>query len=112
MPTAQLERPRAPKALSQKGLHKALSGYGPLLKKVRETLLEGQRKIEKQKVLTYWEAGRHLHEHIFPHEGRREHYGKDVIEKLAEDLEISETLLYQSLQLYRSFKNLHARVNS
>lgn len=89
-----------------------LSGYSQLLKKVRETLLEGQRKIERQKALTYWQTGRHLHEHIFPHESRAAHYGKDVIEKLAGDLSISERVLYQCLQVYRSLKNLNARSNS
>ncbi|MBI3306290.1 MAG: thermonuclease family protein [Candidatus Omnitrophica bacterium] len=90
----------------------ALMSYGQLRFKVKETLLEGQQKIEQQKVITYWQTGKHLHEHIFLHEGRAEHYGKDVIERLSGDLDVSETLLYRALQFFRSFKNLAARPNS
>jgi len=90
----------------------AFPGYAQLLKNVRQTLLEGQEKIERQKILTYWQTGKHLHEHIFPHEGRAEHYGREVIERLSRDLGISETVLYQCLQGYRAFKNLYARTNS
>lgn len=88
------------------------TGYALLLKRVQETLLEGQRKIEQQKVLTYWQTGKHLHEHIFPQESRFEHYGNEVIAWLSKDLDVSDRLLYQCLQLYRSLKNLHARANS
>jgi len=33
-------------------------GYSNLLKRVRETLLDGQRRIDAQRVRTYWETGR------------------------------------------------------
>ena len=90
----------------------AITSYAQLRSKLRETLLEGQRKIEREKVLTYWQTGKHLHEHIFPQEGRAKHYGQEVIEKLAQDLQISDSVLYQCLQAYRAFKNLYARTNS
>lgn len=90
----------------------ALSSYPRLRLKVRQTLLEGQQNIDRQKVLTYWQTGKHIHEHLFFHEGRAEHYGKAVIERLSADLEISSKILYQCLQGYRTFKNFHARGNS
>ena len=97
---------------SPKQVTTAFYSYASLRDRVKKTLLEGQQKIEKQKVLTYWETGKQLHEHIFAYEARAEQYGKSVVEKLAKDLDLSSTLLYQCLQFYRSFKNLHARVNS
>jgi endonuclease YncB( thermonuclease family) len=99
----------APAALAIKT--SAVSSYAQLRLKVRAALLEGQYKIEAQKLQTYWHTGKHLHEHLFLHEDRSD-YGKNVIERLANDLEISETLLYQCLQGYRAFKNLYARTNS
>ncbi|MBI3314135.1 MAG: thermonuclease family protein [Candidatus Omnitrophica bacterium] len=90
---------------------KDISNYPVLLGRVRETLIEGQKKIEEQKVLTYLQAGKHIHEHLFFYKDRAD-YGKDVIEKLSMDLDVSDTLLYQCLQGYRAFKNLYARTNS
>ena len=88
-----------------------ISSYAFLRERVRETLLEGQQKIEQQKVLTYWQTGNYIHEHSLFHKDRAE-YGRDVIEKLALDLNISDKLLYQCLQGYRVFKNFYARRNS
>lgn len=88
------------------------SSYAALRQRVRKTLLEGQQKIEEQKVITYWQTGKHLHEHIFPHEIRSEHYGKAIIQKLSADLEVSDDLLYQCLRAYRALKNFDARQNS
>ena len=87
------------------------AGYASLRERVTETLLEGRRKIEQQKVLTYWETGRHIHEHLLAHQDRAEYRAK-VVEKLAGDLEVSDKLLYQCLQGYRAFKNFYARRNS
>ncbi len=84
----------------------SIADYAVLKRKVRDTLLLGQQKIEQQKVRTYLETGKHLHEHIFFHETRKEHYGKEVIIQLAEDLEVSDDLLYQCLRFYRAYKKI------
>lgn len=91
----------------------AVSSYIQLRTKVRETLLEGQQKIEQQKVMTYWETGKSIHEHILLQEKNDSgNYGKEVVEKLAEDLNVSAILVYQCLQFYRAYKNLYARIKS
>ena len=90
----------------------ALRDYEVVRERVRETLLIGQRKIELQKVLTYFETGKYLDGHILLAGNSAERYGGEVVEKLANDLDVSDTLLYQCLQGYRAFKILYARTIS
>jgi len=78
------------------------AAYTRLRDAVRKTLLEGQRLIERQKVQTYWETGRLIHRHILQYKERAD-YGTYVIQKLSEDLKISERLLYQVAQFARAF---------
>jgi endonuclease YncB( thermonuclease family) len=84
------------------------AGYVRLRDSVREVLLEGQARIEQQKVRTYWEAGRLIGGHILRHKHRAD-YGAQVIQRLAGDLEISERVLYQALQFARAFPILNGR---
>jgi len=84
------------------------SGYPALLRLVKETLVIGQQKIEQAKVQTYWQTGKYIHEHILLQKDRAQ-FGKKVIPKLAADLQVSERLIYQTLQFYQSFPILHAR---
>jgi len=86
--------------------------YAVLRRQVEETLLLGQRKIEQAKVETYWRTGQLIHEHILHHDSRREHYGKQVIERLAKELDVSDSVLWRCLRFARSFKILAARQES
>lgn len=82
-----------------------ISHYPALLKCVRTTLLEGQSKIEQEKVRTYWQTGKHIHEHILQHNGRAE-YGKHVILKLSGDLDISDRVLDRTVQFYKAYSKI------
>ena len=86
--------------------------YSLLRRKVEETLLLGQQRIEAAKVQTYWQTGKLIHEHILRYESRAEHYGNQVIEKLAEDLEVSKSILWYCVQFARTFKILDAHRES
>ncbi len=97
----------SPKTPSLKGA--ALASYTQLRDKVKETLLEGQQKIERQKVLTYWETGKLIKEHLLSNKDRAD-FGRFVIRKLAEDLEVDETNLWKMLQFARAFPILDARL--
>lgn len=88
-----------------------LHTYAELRRRVKETLLLGQQRIEAEKVRTYWETGNHIHKHILFHKERAD-YGKEVIVKLSEDLDISDRLLYQCMQVYRYLKILHRGAES
>ena len=42
----------------------AIAAYETLRRKVKETLLLGQERIEQEKVRTYWETGRLINEYL------------------------------------------------
>jgi len=44
--------------------------YAVLLNKVRKTLVEGQQRIEQERVRTYWETGKVIHTDILKHKDR------------------------------------------
>lgn len=83
---------------------KLTSGYEQLLTKVRGILVEGQRRIDAQRVQTYWEAGREIDEHILRH--RRAQRGKEVILRLAGDLNVDDTLLNRCVRFARTYPSL------
>ena len=72
----------------------SVATYAALLKKVKETLLLGQQKIEEARVQTYWNTGRYINQHVKINGGRAE-YGKKVILKLSKDLKVGDDLLYR-----------------
>lgn len=86
--------------------------YAALRNKVREALLLGQQRVEEAKVLTYWETGQLIDQHIRDHtpEGKeRAAYNTRVVEKLAGDLKISDTVLYRCVRFAQQFKKVAAR---
>jgi endonuclease YncB( thermonuclease family) len=76
---------------------------------VEETLLLGQKKIEEAKVQTYWMTGKLINEHITKNDSRSEHYGRQVVEKLAEDIAIDSSTLWRCARFAHSFKKILAR---
>ena len=63
---------------SKKLKTKDSSEYQTLLRRVREILIEGQQKIEEERVRTYWKTGRHILSHLLKYEDRAE-YGAQVL---------------------------------
>ncbi len=84
----------------------SLQAYAELKRRVRQTLMTGQKKIERVKVQTYWETGRLIHLHTLANKHRQD-YGQKVLIRLGEDLEISETILRRTCQFYKAFP-IHA----
>jgi endonuclease YncB( thermonuclease family) len=79
--------------------------YPALFRRVKETLLEGQRSIEAQKVQTYWEAGHHILAYLL--DGRsRAVRNTEVIERLADDLGVDQTLLHRCVRFARAYPEL------
>lgn len=89
--------------LASKSKSPALASYAQLREKVRETLLEGQRKIEEAKVQTYWQTGKHIYEHIL-HYQHRANYGEEVMVRLSDDLEVDLSVLRKIRKFYRLFQ--------
>src|SRR3989338_3906016 len=88
---------------------KSIKNYAQLRDEVKETLLLGQQRIEETKVQTYFKTVKLIDEHILKNSSRQGSYGKEVIERLSADLEISSSVLCRCLQFARSFKKILAR---
>ena len=79
-----------------------IDGYSALLKRVRETLVEGQARIEAERVRIYWEAGRHIHVYILKLADRAER-GAEVFKRLENDLKIDLSVLQRCVQFYKTY---------
>ena len=83
-------------------LQRSKSPYDILLTQVRNTLIEGQQRIEEEKVRTYWQTGQYIHKHILKHSKRAE-YGGQIIARLIADLKIDRTTLHQCVQFAKAY---------
>ena len=83
--------------------------YAQLRQRVKEALLLGRQTVEEAKVQTYLKTGQLINEHILKNISRKENYGKEVIEKLAEDLDVSSSVLWRCVRFAHSFKKILAR---
>ncbi|NTV29876.1 MAG: hypothetical protein HGA80_07335, partial [Candidatus Omnitrophica bacterium] len=79
--------------------------YPALFRRVKETLLEGRRRIEAEKVRTRWDAGRLIQTHILANQERAE-YGAEVVPRLARDLGVSSDLLYRCRKFFLAYPDL------
>jgi endonuclease YncB( thermonuclease family) len=79
--------------------------YNLLLSKVKKTLIEGQARIEAQRVRTYWETGRLIHAHILQNKDRAE-YGAEVLDRLARDLNVHVSVLRRCLQFREKYPRI------
>lgn len=74
--------------------------YASLLAKVRKTLIEGQRRIEQERIHTYLETGQIINTHILKYE--RADYGAQVIKQLAKDLNVGHRTLERCVQFAKT----------
>jgi len=79
--------------------------YPLLLKRVRETLVDGQRRIDAARVRTYWETGRVIQADILKNADRAE-YGTRVIKRLAKDLNIDSTNLSRCVRFAKVYPDM------
>jgi endonuclease YncB( thermonuclease family) len=82
--------------------------YAELRRGVEAALLEGQRAIERAKVLTYHETGRLINAHVLANQPRAE-YGSQVVTRLARDRKADRSTLYQCTLFARFFPIVGAR---
>lgn len=80
----------------------ALSSYTVLRDRVEKRLALGRQEAEKALVRAYWDAGHMINTHIQIHKGRAE-YGKKVIQNLATDLGIDDTVLWRMAEFAEAF---------
>lgn len=84
---------------------KTFDGYQSLLIRVKQTLIDGQARIEAERVKTYWKTGRIIHTDILKHNDRAE-YGAEVLLKLAHDLKVDKTLLSRCINFFKKYPRL------
>ncbi len=77
------------------------AAYQSLLNKVKKTLIEGQQRIETERVRTRWETGRLIHAHILKYE--RAERGRQTILRLAQDLKVSDTVLHRCVKFVQKY---------
>ncbi|HXV27629.1 MAG TPA: DUF1016 N-terminal domain-containing protein [bacterium] len=85
-----------------------LTTYPQLLYAIRKTRIASQQRLDKavnqEKVREAWETGKLIDMHVLQHKERAE-YGQQVVIRLAQDLETSETELRYMLQFARTYPN-------
>ncbi len=81
------------------------SDYTLLLNRVKKTLIEGQQKIEEERVRIYWETGRHIYRHILKYSDRAD-YGTEVYKRLEKDLSVDLSVLQRCVQFVKAYPRL------
>ena len=61
--------------------------------------------MEQEKRLTYWNVGKHIKEHLLKNEGR-EDYASYVVAQLANELNLSRAILYESVKCYEEYPRI------
>ena len=85
--------------------------YPSLREDVTEALRKGKERariaVEVEKTNTYHTVGRLIHEHVLRNKARAD-YGEQVITRLAGDVGLSRSLVYQTLSFYRQFPKVQS----
>jgi len=80
--------------------------YPQLVQVIRKTIREGklraQDAVEREKVRTSWEIGKHILDHVLLNQSRAG-YGQQVVEKLSKDLGISRTELGYMVEFAKTY---------
>ena len=87
--------------------------YEALRQGVTEALAAGKerarRAVEAERVATYSEVGELMHTHLLGKQQRAE-YGERVVVRLSQDVGLTKPMLYDALELYRTFGKVNARL--
>jgi endonuclease YncB( thermonuclease family) len=75
--------------------------YAFLLNKVRKVLIEGQKRIEVERIRTYWETGHLIHTHVLKYE--RAERGQEIVKRLGVDLGVSDTVLHRCVKFVQKY---------
>ena len=79
--------------------------YKILLAQVRQTLLEGQRRIEEERGRIYWEAGDLIYKDILKHKNRGKR-NAEVTKRLSKDLKVDLSTLQRCVQFAKMYPDL------
>ena len=79
--------------------------YQSLLTSIKQTLIEGQKRIETERVRTYWETGRLIYGHVLQNKDRAD-YGMKTVANIARDLDVDKTLLNRCVQFAKAYPRM------
>jgi hypothetical protein len=85
-----------------------LRSFEVLVRRVKDTLIEGKRRIDRAMVFANWETGRLINEHILLNRARAD-YAAQVMPRLAKRVGVNERTLYHCRQFYRRVPILSGR---
>jgi len=78
------------------------STYSALLAQLRKVFIQGLKKVEEEKVRTYWTTGKLIAEHLLANKERAD-YGASLYENLSKDLGIDASTLQRTTRFYRAY---------
>lgn len=81
------------------------AAYQSLLSRVRRTLLEGQARIDAERVQTYWQTGEIIYKDILKNKDRGT-YGAEITKGLAKDLNVHVSVLQRCVQFVKAYPQL------
>ncbi len=80
-----------------------------LVEVIRTEIEQGRERahlaMEQEKRLTYWNVGKYIKQHLLKNEGRVD-YASYVIPQLSNELDVSRSVLYDSVQFYEQYSNI------
>ncbi len=80
-----------------------------LVDTIRTEIDQGKQRaiqaMEQEKRLTYWNVGKHIKQHLLQNE-EREDYATYIIPQLSKELDISRSVLYDSVQFFEQYPNI------
>jgi endonuclease YncB( thermonuclease family) len=80
-----------------------------LITTIKDEIVKGKERaeqtIEKEKTTTYWNIGKHIHDHLLHHKERAD-YGDALFKIIAKELNMSKRALYVSVQFYETYPRI------
>lgn len=80
-----------------------------LIDEIRTEIEEGKERainaMEQEKRITYWSVGKHIKEHLLENADRAD-YGTSLVVLLGKELNISKSVLYDSIQFFEEYPNI------
>jgi micrococcal nuclease len=83
-------------------LDTVFAGYPAFFRRVKAVLLDGQQRIEAERLRTFWEAGWLIQTYILQNKERAK-YGGAVVLKLAEDLGVDPSLVKRCRRFFQRY---------
>ncbi len=88
---------------------KVTSDVQSLIDEIRTEIEEGKERainaMEQEKRITYWNIGKHIKEHLLENADRAD-YGTSLVIFLGKELNISKSVLYDSIQFFEEYPNI------